>query len=231
MKAKASGFCYVQDVALGMMALTKPKIEDNDGTTSGTGKTGRRKPRVMYLDLDIHYGDGVAAAFKHPYKYSLPLTARQKSQAKPHVLTLSMHHHSPGFFPSDPSGGLTPSAGGEPFSLSLPLCRGTSDATYSRLIASSVEPVMIAFDPDYIVLLLGMDALTGDGLTKGAGNWTTTGVREVIKRIKKWGRKVLVLGGGGYNIQNSAKGWTAAMCALVSCAWAFVTRYSKGMRG
>src|SRR3989339_798078 len=42
---KASGFCYMNDVALGCMILAE------------AGK------RVLYLDIDVHHGDGVQNAF------------------------------------------------------------------------------------------------------------------------------------------------------------------------
>lgn len=46
MRAKASGFCYVNDAVLGMLAWL------DAGLT-----------RVLYLDIDAHHGDGVEIAF------------------------------------------------------------------------------------------------------------------------------------------------------------------------
>ena len=56
-KAKASGFCYVNDIVLSIQRL----LENFD--------------RVLYVDIDVHHGDGVEEAF-----YNCP-----------RVLTLSIH--------------------------------------------------------------------------------------------------------------------------------------------
>ena len=40
-----SGFCYVNDIAVAILELLK------------------YHPRVMYLDIDVHHGDGVQEAF------------------------------------------------------------------------------------------------------------------------------------------------------------------------
>jgi acetoin utilization deacetylase AcuC-like enzyme len=44
-KAEASGFCYINDIVLAILELLK---------------TYRR---VLYVDIDIHHGDGVEEAF------------------------------------------------------------------------------------------------------------------------------------------------------------------------
>lgn len=179
-------------------------------------ESGRPRSRVLYLDVDIHHGDGVEAAFRHPYPYrdeDEPSKSTLLKPPPPHVLTLSMHHRAPGFFPS--TGDLTPADTTHPFSLNIPLRPGASDATYGRLLESCVEPIRAAFDPDYAVLLLGMDALAGDDLTKGAGNWSTEGIQTLIKRLKGWKKPMLVLGGGGYTVTRSAIGWATATAELI----------------
>jgi acetoin utilization deacetylase AcuC-like enzyme len=219
-RSKASGFCYVQDVVLAIGLLRKSKLASSIPPRLAPG----RKPRILYLDLDVHFGDGVAAAFVHPYKYSYPLTTRQRSQPLPSVLTLSLHHLAPGFFPADPGAGLPAEDSSNPFTLSLPLKHATSNKTYARLWKSCVDPIMRAYNPDCAVILLGMDALAGDKLVEGAGNWSLNGeggVKWHMEMLRAWrgaavGRKLLVLGGGGYNIANVARGWTCATSTLVS---------------
>ena len=44
-KQEASGFCYVNDIVLGILELLK--VHD----------------RVLYIDIDVHHGDGVEEAF------------------------------------------------------------------------------------------------------------------------------------------------------------------------
>jgi acetoin utilization deacetylase AcuC-like enzyme len=44
-KSEASGFCYINDIVLGILQLL------------------RVHQRVLYIDIDIHHGDGVEEAF------------------------------------------------------------------------------------------------------------------------------------------------------------------------
>ena len=44
-KCEASGFCYINDLVLGILELLK------------------HHPRVLYIDIDVHHGDGVEEAF------------------------------------------------------------------------------------------------------------------------------------------------------------------------
>lgn len=211
LRDRCSGFCYVQDVVLGIDYLRR---HGHTGTS-----TTRRKPRIMYLDLDVHLGDAPAAAFKHPYRYTSPLTASQQRQPKPTVMTVSIHHQSPGFFPSTAEADLTPATTSTPCTISIPLHRGASSTTYAHLWHTCIEPLRTAFQPDYVVLLLGMDALAGDALVDGAANWSTGGVGGVdwcVEQVKNWGCKLLVLGGGGYHRANTARGWAIATSRLVS---------------
>jgi histone deacetylase 8 len=55
LKARASGFCYVADCVLAIMALRKPMTMQPSGVVF--------RPRIMYLDLDLHFSDGVSSAF------------------------------------------------------------------------------------------------------------------------------------------------------------------------
>lgn len=63
-KSEASGFCYINDIVLAILELLK------------------YHPRVLYIDIDIHHGDGVEEAFY--------LTDR--------VMTVSFHKYGD-FFP------------------------------------------------------------------------------------------------------------------------------------
>jgi histone deacetylase 8 len=145
----------------------------------------RKKSRVMYLDLDVHYGDGVAAAFRG-------------AGARGQVLTLSIHHAASGFFPPSEHAALPDptSATFDPFTLSLPLHSGASCATFAR-VWPAVERILVAYAPDYIVLQCGVDGLAGDPV--GAWNWALGGeggLAWCVQRVLDSSAKVLVLGGG-----------------------------------
>lgn len=189
-KSRASGFCYVADCVLAVLALKRVRIPS---PLAGTPPS--RRARVMYLDLDLHFSDGVSQAFLS----SNPITGPAQ------VLTMSIHHAAPGFFPasdlaalSDPS-----SADFDPFTLSLPLAKGASNRTFARVWRSAVESIKTAFDPDFVVLQCGADGLAGDpyavwnwslGGEDGSFGWCIDQVCNI------WGRRTLLLGGGEYSL-------------------------------
>ncbi|THH13393.1 hypothetical protein EW146_g6818 [Bondarzewia mesenterica] len=196
-KSHASGFCYVNDCVLAVLTLKRASCLGFSDTMPS------RKPRIMYLDLDLHFSDGVSSAFH--------TSAPASSKYTPQILTLSIHHASPGFFPPSPISSLPNPVDPtfDPFTLSLPLSTGASNATFARIWSSVVEKLKDAFDPDFIVLQCGVDGLAGDpckvwnwGLDgKGGMGWC------VEKVVRGWGKKVLMLGGGGYNAPNAARAW------------------------
>ncbi|KAF8804773.1 Arginase/deacetylase [Phlegmacium glaucopus] len=196
-KSCASGFCYVADCILAILAIKR-------GTPLNLLvppplATVSKKPRIMYLDLDLHYSDAVSDAFYAPI-----------SSAPPQILTLSIHHSSPGFFPPSARAQLPNVSSPEfdPLTLSIPLRRGASNTTYAR-IWPIVEHIKETLLPDYIVVQCGVDALAGDpcatfnwslGNCEGSLGWC-------IQRILDWPGKKLLLGGGGYNSPNAARAW------------------------
>ncbi|KAH9855639.1 histone deacetylase 8 [Lenzites betulinus] len=193
-KFRASGFCYVADCVLAILALRR-LTPPSSGTLSSPSK-----PRVMYLDLDLHFSDGVSHAF-----YSAP-----PGSLSSQVLTLSIHHAAPGFFPVSEHSGLpdpsNPSF--DPFTLSLPLERGASNATFAR-IWPIINRVKITFRPDYVIVQCGVDGLAED--PQATWNWSLGGEGSLgwyVEQISRWGCKTLLLGGGGYNSPNAARAWT-----------------------
>lgn len=72
-----------------------------------------------------------------------------------------------------------------------------------------MERVRDAFNPDYVVVQCGVDGLAGDPYA--TWNLSLTGEGSLgwcIDRIcNQWQRKVLLLGGGGYNTPNAARAW------------------------
>ncbi|KAF8340132.1 histone deacetylase 8 [Amanita rubescens] len=200
LKSRASGYCYVADCVLALMTLRRPTVPRI------LPSSPIHRPRVMYLDLDLHFSDGVSEAFYAPVRSGPPRT-------------LSIHHTAPGFFPVSHLSGLLSDddESFDPFTLSIPLREGASDCTYAR-IWPIVENVKDAFDPDYIVVQCGCDGLVGDPCMKF--NWSMTGgegsMGWCIERItNKWKGKKLLLGGGGYNSPNVARAWAYLTSIMV----------------
>ena len=60
-KSFASGFCYVADCILAILAIKRGM--PLNALAPSMPATISKKPRIMYLDLDLHYSDAVSDAF------------------------------------------------------------------------------------------------------------------------------------------------------------------------
>lgn len=171
-KFEASGFCYVNDIVLAILQLL------------------RVHARVLYIDIDIHHGDGVQEAF---------YTSNR-------VMTVSFHKYGNDFFPCTGDASETGVGLGKHFCLNVPLQDGIHDSGYVALFKSVIEPCIGAFQPGAIVLQCGADSLGLDRL--GCFNLSIAGHGECVRFVKAFGIPLLVLGGGGYTIRNVARCWT-----------------------
>lgn len=149
----------------------------------------RHQPRVLYIDIDIHHGDGVQEAFY--------LSNR--------VLTVSFHKYSADFFPGTGNLSEIGSDLGKYFSLNVPLQDGIDDESYISLFKAVMEPTITNFRPSSIVLQCGADSLGCDRL--GTFNLSIAAHGECVRYIKEFGLPLLVLGGGGYRQSSVARCW------------------------
>lgn len=149
----------------------------------------RHHPRVLYIDIDIHHGDGVQEAFYNSNR----------------VLTVSFHKYSADFFPG--TGNLSEIGGelGKYFSLNVPLQDGIDDESYISLFKAVIEPTITCFRPASIVLQCGADSLGCDRL--GTFNLSIAAHGECVRFTKSFGLPLLVLGGGGYRQSSVARCW------------------------
>ncbi|MTV50264.1 acetoin utilization protein AcuC [Heliobacillus mobilis] len=142
--------------------------------------------RVLYIDTDAHHGDGVQSIF-----YDDPM-----------VLTISIHETGRYLFPGTGNAEERGRFDGYGFSINVPLEPYTEDDSFIDLYERSVEPLVKAFQPDFIITQNGCDAHYLDPLTHLA---LTTRTYEAIPRLAhrlahtycqgRW----LALGGGGYD--------------------------------
>ena len=213
---RAGGFCFVNDAVLAIQHLVGDTCSDggSDETTLA------EKRRVLYLDIDIHHCDGVQSAFYDTDQ----------------VLTVSFHRRAPGFFP--PKSGDSSEKGrsgtdGVGFALNLPLPKQCTDEEFIALFTLSVDKLLPAYDPQYVVLCVGADGVKGDPIVGVEGwNLSPEGIAECVRlTAERCGalhrtnnsssadatkpRKLLVLGAGGYHPINAARSFllsTAAAC-------------------
>ena len=175
---RASGFCYINDVALACHVLAE------------------RGKRVLYLDVDVHHGDGVAYAFYD----------------RCDVMTISFHEDPRILFPGTGFENEIGDGPGKGYCVNVPLPVGTYDQAYMTAFESIAIPLMAAFNPDVIVFELGADALAGDPL---AHLYLTNNVyADIITHLLTLNKPILMTGGGGYNIDNTVRAWALAWTVL-----------------
>ncbi|KAJ6765292.1 HISTONE DEACETYLASE 6 [Salix koriyanagi] len=169
-KSEASGFCYVNDIVLGILELLKVHT------------------RVLYVDIDVHHGDGVEEAF----------------YTTDRVMTVSFHKYGE-FFPGT---GHIKDIGvgkGKNYALNIPLQGGTDDEYFRAMFQPLIQKVMEVYQPGAVVLQCGADSLSGDRL--GCFNLSVKGHADCLRFIRSFNVPLMVLGGGGYTIRNVARCW------------------------
>lgn len=138
--------------------------------------------KILYIDLDVHHGDGVENAFIFSDK----------------VFTFSMHRHSPGFFPG--SGGLLDQGKGKGFGycLNLPINHKISGEGFYALFNTAFSRIVASFDPDVIVCVCGADVLSTD--PHAAFNVGSDYYSKCISDIFETKIPTVFLGGGNNTI-------------------------------
>ncbi|EJW03823.1 hypothetical protein EDEG_01881 [Edhazardia aedis USNM 41457] len=180
-KTEASGFCYVNDIVLGIKYMLH--------TFS----------KIMYIDIDIHHGDGVEESF---YDNN-------------NVLTISFHKYGDNYFPQTGELFCNGTKDGKYYSVNVPLKTGIDDSAFLYMFKPVVRKAYEKFKPDVIVLQCGGDSLANDKI--GCFNLSLYGHGECVKFVKKLGAKLLILGGGGYTPRNVSRLWcyeTSILCGV-----------------
>ncbi|CAG8570877.1 3337_t:CDS:10 [Dentiscutata erythropus] len=168
---EASGFCYVNDIVLAILELL------------------RFYQRVLYIDIDIHHGDGVEEAF----------------YTTDRVLTCSFHKFGQ-FFPGTGDVSDIGIGTGKYYAVNFPLKDGMDDWNYQNVFRPVVQHIIEWYRPGAIVLQCGADSLAGDRL--GCFNLSMKGHAACVDFVKDFNIPLLVVGGGGYTIRNVARAWT-----------------------
>lgn len=167
--------------------------------------------RVAFIDIDVHHCDGVQSAF---YERS-------------DVLTVSLHQDGRTLFPGTGFVDEIGTGDGKGYSINIPLPVGTYDEAYMQAFRSIVLPLLHKFGPDVIVLEAGADTLAGDPL---AGlSLTNNSLADVINLLLAFGKPVLAVGGGGYNVENTVRAWALVWSAL--CGDQAQDDFTAGMGG
>jgi acetoin utilization protein AcuC len=186
MRDHAAGFCVYNDCAVAISWLLDNGAE-----------------RVAYIDVDVHHGDGVQAAFYDD----------------PRVLTISLHQSPMTLWPG--TGRVTElgGPGAEGTSVNIPLPPHTRDPAWLRAFHAMVPSLLREFRPDVLVTQCGVDTHEEDPL---ANLWLSVdGHREIYRVLrnlaeKHAGGKWLAMGGGGYQLLRVVpRSWTHLIATIL----------------
>jgi acetoin utilization protein AcuC len=186
MRNYASGFCVYNDCALAIRRLL-------DGGVS----------RVAYVDIDVHHGDGVEAAFFDD----------------PRVLTISLHQHPATLFPGTGNSADIGGPGAEGSAVNVPLPPGAGDDEWLRAFHAVVPALLRAFRPEVLVTQHGADTHAEDPLANLA--LSVDGQRAAHRALADLadstaGGRWLALGGGGYSLFRVVpRSWTHLLAIVL----------------
>lgn len=164
----ASGFCLGNDLALGIREARARGCE-----------------RVLYVDFDVHHGDGVEWTFR----------------ADPNVLTLSFHETPEVRFPFTGAVDDLGEGPGRGFALNVPLQPGTADASWQECVERVLVPAVRGFRPDLILSQHGCDIHREDPLaTLECTTASATFAARLVRQLAAahCGGRQVATGGGGY---------------------------------
>ena len=170
-RSEAIGFCYLNDCVLAILELLT------------------KYQRVMYIDIDVHHGDGVEEAF---------FTTDR-------VLTCSFHKWGD-YFPGTGSINDVGHGKGKYYAVNFPCSEGMDDISFEYIFKKTVGNCVEKFKPQAIVLQGGTDSLSGDRL--GCFNLSIVGHSVGVRYVKSLGIPYMLLGGGGYTLRNVPRAWT-----------------------
>ena len=184
MRSRASGFCIYNDVALAIARARRDAL------------------RVLYVDLDVHHGDGVQALH----------------YADPGVVTLSFHETGRSLFPGTGFVGEMGEGTAAGTSVNVPLEPFSGPAAWLAAVREVLPQLAAAFGPDVVVSQHGADGHAWDPLAHLA--LTTTAMGEAARLVDRIahrhaGGRWLATGGGGYAVYRVVpRAWALTWLAM-----------------
>ncbi|HGG59755.1 MAG TPA: acetoin utilization protein AcuC [Gammaproteobacteria bacterium] len=184
-RGAASGFCVFNDCGVAIEYL----------------RAHHGVRRIAYIDIDAHHGDGVYYEFEED----------------PDVRIVDFHEDGHFLYPGTGHEHETGKGEAEGTKMNIPLPMNADDEEFMALWPAA-EAFIAEFEPEFILLQAGADAMAGDPVTDMA--WTTAPYAHAAQRLRQLAERhcegrMLVMGGGGYNLDNVASAWTEVVMQLV----------------
>lgn len=182
----AAGFCVFNDVGVVIDTLRQ--------------RYGVR--RIGYVDIDVHHGDGVF----YPY------------EADPDLIVVDIHEDGRYLYPGTGHAHETGSGSALGTKLNIPLAPGAGEREFAAAWERAEEHLR-RHKPEIMIMQAGADGLAGDPLadlryTPAVHQRATRSLRRLAEETPDG--RMLVFGGGGYELKNIAAAWTAVLQELVA---------------
>ena len=181
----ASGFCVFNDCGIAIEYLRRQH------------KIGK----VAYIDIDAHHGDGVFYEFEQD----------------PNLIFADLHEDGRYLYPGTGAASETGSGNAVGTKLNIPMAPGANDESFAQ-VWPQVEAFISAAQPEFILFQCGADSIRGDPIThmsysEKSHAHAATRLCEIADTCCQG--RIVVMGGGGYNLDNIAKTWTAVVNAMI----------------
>ena len=184
-KNRAAGFCVFNDCGVGIETLRQ--------------QYGIK--RIIYVDIDAHHGDGVFYAY----------------EADPDLGIVDIHEDGRFLYPGTGHRDETGSGMATGTKINIVAPPGGDDKFFMD-IWPQAETFIRQFKPEFILLQCGVDSIAEDPLTHlryspKIHGFVTHSLCRLAEQFSQG--RILALGGGGYNLENIAAGWTAVLKAMI----------------
>jgi len=181
----AAGFCVVNDCGIAIEYLRRR----------------HNIKRVAYIDIDAHHGDGVFYSFNDD----------------PDLVFVDFHEDGHHLYPG--TGDITETGNGDAAGtkLNIPMPPGAGTELFMKLWPRAEEFIRKS-KPEFVLVQCGADSIKGDPITHMA--YTEAVHQYTVARLCSIANeycdgRVVGMGGGGYNLENIAKTWTAVVGTMV----------------
>ena len=184
-RGHAAGFCVFNDLGVVIETLR---------STYGIRRIG-------YVDIDVHFGDGVFYAFEDD----------------PDIIIADIHQDPRTLYPGTGYAHETGKGRAEGTKLNIPLAPGDGDGDFHR-VWPQVERHFEKFAPEIFVFQCGADGLRGDPLAQ-LGYTSAThayAAHQLLAMAERYANgRVMAFGGGGYDRANIGVAWSAVLGVLI----------------
>ena len=143
--------------------------------------------RILIFDFDVHHGNGTQHFFED----------------RSDIFFVSMHQDPLTCYPGTGFSYERGISSGLGYTLNVPVAPGISDEEYLQVYFSKVEPKLVEFRPDFILISAGFDAHKDDPLaslniSEKTFNLLTNSLKKLAEKF--CGGRILSILEGGYNL-------------------------------